>query len=190
VTKAIRQAITATVLSACVAAPASTLAAPGPIFTPPAGWSLTSGDSIMSGMLSIWHVPLPFTAAQFKMAGMWTGAEPMQMLTLTQGRAVASPDTIAQEFPARDVSQGQVQYHVATQRYNFCGFPGTLVNVRFGGLMGFTMAYDLAVTQSGGVSYMLSYIHMAGNEDPAAERALRSLCPGGQTRRQPTINSR
>jgi len=132
----------------------------------------------------MWQAPLPFTAAQFKMVGMWTGAEPMQMLTLTQGRAVASPDTIAQEFPPRDVSQGQVQYHVATQRYNFCGFPGTLVNVRFGGLMGFTMAYDLAVTQSSGVSYMLSYIHMAGNEDPAAERALRSLCPGGPTRRQ------
>ena len=60
------------------------------------------------------------------------------------------------------------------------GFPGTLVNVRFGGLMGFTMAYDLAVTRAGGVSYMLSYIHMAGAEDPAAERALRSLCPGGE----------
>ncbi len=182
--KALRQALAAVVLGACTAAPVSALAAPAPIFTPPAGSNLTSGDSIMSGMLSIWQAPLPFTAAQFKMVGMWTGAEPMQMLTLTQGRAVASPDTIAQEFPPRDVSQGQVQYHVATQRYNFCGFPGTLVNVRFGGLMGFTMAYDLAVTQSGDVSYMLSYIHMAGNEDPAAERALRSLCPGSGVRRQ------
>ena len=147
------------------------------IFTPPAGWTSTSGDSIMSGMLSMWQAPLPFTADQFKMVGMWTGAEPMQMLTLAQGRAVASPDTIAQEFQKRDVSQGQVQYHVASQRYNFCGFPGTLVNVQFGGPMGFTMAYDLAVTQDRGVSYMLSYIHMAGQADPAAERSLRSLCP-------------
>lgn len=114
------------------------------------------------------------------MVGMWAGSEPMQMLTLAQGRAVASPDTVAQEFPKRDVSQGQVEYHVATQRYNFCGFPGTIVNVRFGGLMGFTMAYDLAVTQDRGVSYMLSYIHMAGAEDPAAERSLRSLCPRGE----------
>jgi len=154
------------------------LAAQPPIFTPPSGWSSVSGESLMSGMLSVWQAPLPFTAEQFRMVGMWTGAEPMQMLTLTQGRAVASPDVIAKEFPPRDVNQGQVQYHVATQPYNFCGFPGTLVNVRFGGLMGFTMAYDLAVTRAGAVSYMLSYIHMAGAEDPAAERALRSLCPG------------
>lgn len=131
----------------------------------------------MSGLQSMWQAPLPFTRDQFQMVGMWEGAEPMQMLTLSQGRAVASPDTIAQSFPARDVSQGQVQYHVATQRYNFCGFPGTLVNVRFGGLMGFTMAYDLAVTQDRGVSYMLSYIHVAGETDPAAERSLRGLCP-------------
>jgi len=144
----------------------------------------------MSGMQRIWQAPLPFTAAQFKMVGMWVGAEPMQMLTLTQGRSVASPDTIARSFPSRDVSQGQVQYHVATQSYSFCGFPGTLVNVRFGGLMGFTMAYDLAVTQAGGVSYMLSYIHMAGAGDPAAERSLRSLCPRGEIPRiQSSIGS-
>ena len=147
------------------------------LFTPPSGWNATSGDSMMSGMMSMWQAPLPFTAKQFKLVGMWTGAEPMQMLTLAQGSAVASPDTIAEEFPARDVSQGQVQYHVATQPYTFCGFPGTLVNVRFGGLMGFVMAYDLAVTQDRGNSDMASYIHMAGDSDPAAERALRSLCP-------------
>jgi hypothetical protein len=181
---AIQRLIAAAVLTVFAGVPAAAIAATTPIFTPPAGWNLTSGDSIMSGMLSIWQAPLPFTGAQFKMVGMWTGSEPMQMLTLTQGRAVASPDTITKDFPPRDVSQGQVQYHVATQPYNFCGFPGTLVNVRFGGLMGFTMAYDLAVTQSSGVSYMLSYIHMAGSEDPAAERALRSLCPGTGVRRQ------
>jgi len=177
--------IAAFVLVCAIAAGASPARAAGvPPFTPPAGWSATSGETLMNGMLSIWQAPLPFTADQFKMVGMWTAAEPMQMLTLTQGRAVASPDTIAREFPPRDVNQGQVQYHVATQAYNFCGLPGRLVNVRFGGLMGFTMAYDLAVTQYGGTSYMLSYIHMAGAEDPAAERALRSLCPGGQARRQ------
>ncbi len=152
-------------------------AAETPVFTPPSGWNSISGDSMMSGMLSIWQAPLPFTADQFKMMGMWVGAGPMQMLTLTRGRSVASPETIASSFPTRDVSQGQVQYHVATQSYSFCGLPGTLVNVRFGGLMGFTMAYDIAVTQAGGVSYMLSYIHMAGASDPAAERSLRSLCP-------------
>ncbi len=162
-------------LSLICAAPVS--AANTLLFTPPSGWSSISGDSLMSGMLSVWQVPLPFTADQFKMVGMWTGAEPMQMLTLTQGRAVASPATIAHDFPPRDVTRGQVQYRVATQPYSFCGFPGTLVNVQLGGLMGFTMAYDLAVTQAGGVSYMLSYIHMAGAVDPAAERSLRSLCP-------------
>jgi len=173
-----RKTFVALALSLCCVAPAN--AADAPIFTPPSGWNTISGDSIMAGMLSIWQAPLPFTADQFKMVGMWAGAEPMQMLTLTQGRAVASPDTIAKEFPPRDVSQGQVQYHVATQHYNFCGFPGTLVNVRFGGLMGFMMAYDIAVTQDRGVSYMLSYIHMAGAENPGAERALRSLCPRGE----------
>jgi hypothetical protein len=178
-------ALVLTCAFAVAAAPAT--AAGVPVFTPPAGWNATSGETLMSGMLSIWQAPLPFTADQFKMVGMWTGAEPMQMLTLTQGHAVASPDTIAKEFPPRDVNQGQVLYHVANQPYNFCGLPGRLVNVRFGGLMGFTMAYDLAVTQYGGTAYMLSYIHMAGAEDPAAERALRSLCPGGQMRRQSTI---
>ncbi len=129
------------------------------------------------GMLNIWPGPLPFSPDQFKMLGMWVGDGPMQMLALTRGRALASPQMIAGLFPSRDVSQGQVQYHVATQSYRFCGLPGTLVNVRFGGLMGFTMAYDIAVTQAGGVSYMLSYFHMADAGDPAAERALRSLCP-------------
>lgn len=147
------------------------------LFTPPAGWNATPGDTLMSGMLNMWQAPLPFSTEQFKLVGMWTGAEPMQMLTFAQGSAVASPGTIAKDFPSRDVSQGQVQYHVATQPYTFCGFPGTLVNVRFGGPMGFVMAYDLAVTQDRSTSYMLSYIHMAGESDPAAERALRSLCP-------------
>lgn len=164
-------------LALALACAAPAMAADPPIFTPPSGWTNTSGDSIMSGLQSMWQAPLPFTADQFEMVGMWTGAEPMQMLTLTQGRAVASPDTIAQSFAPRDVSEGQVQYHVSTQRYNFCGFPGTIVNVRFGGMMGFVMAYDLAVTQDRGVSYMLSYIHMAGQSDPAAEQSLRSLCP-------------
>jgi hypothetical protein len=171
----IKRTVAALALSLCCVVPAT--AANAPVFTPPSGWNAISGDEIMSGLQSMWQAPLPFTRDQFQMVGMWTGAEPMQMLTLSQGRAVASPDAIAQSFPARDVSQGQIEYHVATQGYNFCGFPGTLVNVRFGGLMGFTMAYDLAVTQDRGVSYMLSYIHMAGQADPAAEQSLRSLCP-------------
>ena len=156
-----------------------------PIFTPPAGWNAISGDEITGGLQNIWQGPLPFTPTQAKIVGMWTGNTPVQMLTLMQGRAIASPDEMVRLFPSRDVSHGsQVQYHVATQRYRFCGMPGTLVNVTFGGLMGFTMAYDLAVTQAGGTSYMLSYFHMAGDNDPAAERALRSLCPTGGPRRQ------
>ena len=131
----------------------------------------------MTGMQSVLQAPLPFSADQFKMLGMWVGAGPMQMLTLTRGRAVASPESIAASFPSRDTSEGQVRYHVATQPYSFCGSPGSLVSVEFGGFMGFTMAYDLAVTQAGGVSYMLSYIHLAGAGDPAAEQSLRSLCP-------------
>lgn len=119
------------------------------------------------------------------MDGMWAGSDPMQMLTLAQGKAVAPPQEIARLFPDRDVSHGSnVQYHVATQRHNFCGMPGTIVNVRFGGLMGFVMAYDLAVTQSNGVSYMASYIHMAGQTDPSAEQALLSLCPAGENARR------
>lgn len=166
--------MTAALTLACVL-PAH--AATAPVFTPPSGWNSISGDSLMSGMQSVLQAPLPFSADQFKMLGMWVGAEPMQMLTLTRGKAVASPETIAASFAPRDESQGQVRYHVATQPYSFCGSPGNLVSVELGGFMGFTMAYDLAVTQAGGVSYMLSYIHMAGASDPAAERSLRSLCP-------------
>lgn len=152
-------------------------AAAAQVFTPPRGWNAISGDALMSGLRSVLQAPLPFTADRFEMLGMWAGAEPMQMLTLTRGKAVASPESVAESFPSRDASQGQVRYHVATQPYSFCGSPGTLVSVEFGGFMGFTMAYDLAVTQARGVSYMLSYIHMAGASDPAAERSLRSLCP-------------
>lgn len=160
-------------------------AAPPTIFTPPAGWSTISGDTIMGGMQNIWQGPLPFTDAQAKIVGMWTGSNPMQMLTLMQGHAVASPAEISRLFPTRDVSHGaQVQYHVATQPHTFCGMPGTLVNVRFGSLMGITLAYDLAVTQAGSTSYMLSYFHMASDTDPAAQRALLSLCPTGGIRRQ------
>jgi len=149
------------------------------LFTPPNGWGSVPGDSLMAGMQSVWQGQLPFNASQFSMLGMWLGGSPMQMITLARGHAVVSPDAIIRQFPAVDESKGQAHYQVSTEHTTFCGYPGALLNVQFGGVMGFTMAYDAAVTSANGTSYMLSYIHMANDSDPSAQRALRSLCPTG-----------
>lgn len=169
------------------ALPASAQTSRAPLFAPPSDWTVISHDTIAGGLQSIWQGPLPFNSSDASVLGMWVGSAPIQMMSLVRGRSVASPDEIARSFAARDERYGsQIHYRVTSQKYSFCGLPGDLVNVEFGALMGFGMSYDFAVTQSGGVSYVLSYVHMAGDSDPAAQRALRSLCPVEPSRIQPS----
>lgn len=126
----------------------------------PKGWTRKSPPSAMESL------------------GRWVGKEPGEVMTLSRTGADVSIAKLADQLHDSVKASSAKQYVKAfkQQPATFCGKPGLIITMDMG-VPSLPMVIEQAVTQSGGVSYMLGYVRPASDPNSAAaEASLRTLC--------------
>ncbi len=126
----------------------------------PKGWTERNGDFAVETL------------------GAWVGRQPGHVMTLGRTSANVSLEKLADQLKVSVSSSSAKDYlrNFKQQPTTFCGHPGLIVSMDMA-IPSLPMVIEQAVTQSGGFSYMLGYVHPASvSPDSAAEASLRGLC--------------
>lgn len=110
------------------------------------------------------------------MTGMWVGKSPMQTMALMRGPAMPIAD-LRKAASLKTNGKG-MNIAFSTRRGTLCGNPALFVTTRAanGGL---GVKADTVLTTSSSASYSLAYTRVGSiPDDPAALRALQTLCAG------------
>jgi hypothetical protein len=122
------------------------------------------------------------------MLGMWMGTHPGEMMMLMRSTDMQPLSSYVNEFQTGMKSPEASKYvkTLTTRRMQLCGAPALSVAMDLN-VPSFPMHMEGVVTQSKGVTYMLTYTRPASEAaDPAVQTSLQSLCASGLPQPSPS----